>query len=78
VSRDNPVVAAVIMTLHNILCISASEDRADKIAAEVVDYMLERYKDAELQDLYLACQKIQAMFLERASKRLKSVLEVKA
>jgi hypothetical protein len=73
-SRDNPVVAAVIMTLHNILCISASEDRADKIAAEVVDYMLNRYKDAEWQDLYLACSKIQTTFLEKASERLMNAL----
>jgi pyrimidine deaminase RibD-like protein len=73
-SRDNPVVAAVIVTLHNILCVSASEDKADKIAEEVADYMLEKYKDAEWQDLYLACQKVQAAFLRKASERLRGAL----
>jgi hypothetical protein len=73
-SRDNPVVAAVIVTLHNILCVSASEDKADRIAEDVVDYMLERHKDAEWQDLYLACQKVQAAFLRKASERLRAAL----
>jgi hypothetical protein len=73
-SRDNPVVAAVIMTLHSIMCISADEDRASRIAEEVADYMLEKYKDAEWQDLYLACSKIQNMFLRKASERLRGAL----
>jgi hypothetical protein len=73
---NNPVVAAVVATLHNLLCITASEGRASRIAEEAVDFMLEKNRGAELQDLYLAAFMFYPVFLRKVGERFRSTLEV--